>query len=235
MKAMVFAAGIGSRLGEFTRHTPKCLMEVGGKTMLEHTVDRLKAAGVNEIIINVHHLPQMILDLVQQKNFFGITVHFSHEDVLLDTGGGLKKVRDLFNTSEPFFIHNSDIFTTYDLQELLHAHRQRNALATLLILDRPSKRGLYFDRNLQLVGWTAQKDLVIPEDAKHFGFSGIHVADSRIFNFMPDKPVFSIIEPYLQAMRQNQLVAGYVPKDTGYWIDIGSPDKLRELKIRLEE
>jgi MurNAc alpha-1-phosphate uridylyltransferase len=231
MKAMVFAAGVGSRLGELTKATPKCLMQAGRKTMLEHVIDHLKAVGVTEVAINLHHHPEQIRQLVAQKNSFGLRIVFSEEQELLNTGGGLKNLRSFFEEEERFIVHNSDVYCTHSLALLLDAHRNRRALATLAVMKRSSKRGLFFDSEMQLVGWTEEK-MPVPDTMQLRAFSGISVCSGEIFQFMDERPSFSILEPLLRASRATHRVFGD-EIDASTWIDVGTPEQLAVLQKRL--
>ena len=232
MKAMVFAAGVGSRLKELTQHRPKCLMEVGGVTLLEHVVTKLKKAGVSSVMINVHHLHQQVVDFVATKKQFDISVQFSFEDTLLDTGGGLKKVASFFKDEAAFFVHNSDIFSNIDLATLLAHHTNSKSVATLAVMKRSSSRGLYFDQHGQLVGWTNEKDSPqIAQNSELLAFSGVSIASKLIFDCMPQENVFSLIQPYLNAARKAQPVTAF-RVDGADWTDIGTPESLAELQNR---
>jgi N-acetyl-alpha-D-muramate 1-phosphate uridylyltransferase len=231
MKAMVFAAGIGSRLKEFTKDTPKCLIEVGGIPMLERVVEQLKGAGVNSLVINVHHHADKVIQFVESRNNFGVNVTFSREPSLLDTGGGLKNVARHFNGEEAFLIHNADIFSDIDLKGLVSSHRARNAIGTLAVMERPSQRGLHFSADNRLVGWTGE-NAVAPEGTRVLAFCGISVASARIFEFMGDEAVFSIIKSYLTAARATGAVWGEVVSNCE-WTDIGTPEQLQGLRERL--
>jgi MurNAc alpha-1-phosphate uridylyltransferase len=232
MKAMIFAAGIGSRLKELTRHTPKCLMQVGGITMLERVVNRLKDAGVSSVAINVHHHAEKVIQLVESRQHFGINVTFSHEAALLDTGGGLKKLRAFFEKEDAFFIHNADIYCTSDLNRLMRVHRERNAVATLLVMERPDPRGLYFGQDQKLIGWTGEDKPTQP-DARLLPFCGISVASGTLFESMGDEEVFSIVRTFLQAARNSSRVFAHSLEASAEWVDIGTPEELFELQRRL--
>jgi MurNAc alpha-1-phosphate uridylyltransferase len=232
MKAMIFAAGVGSRLKELTRATPKCLMEVGGKTMLERVVDRLKAVGVTAIAINAHHHAEQVSDFIKAKSYFGLEVLISHEPTLLDTGGGLRKVAAFFAGEEAFLIHNADIYSEIDLSLLVEEHRSKNAIGTVAVMDRPSKRGLYFDSGNHLVGWT-QEERAVPKGAHLSSFCGISVASHEIFSHMPDDGAFSIISSYLAAARQTDRVYGKLFANVE-WTDIGTPEQLEALRARVK-
>jgi NDP-sugar pyrophosphorylase family protein len=227
---MIFAAGIGSRLKELTKDTSKCLMQVGGVPMLERVVERLKSVGVRSVVINVHHHAEQVIAFVESQSRFGIDVTFSHEPVLLDTGGGLKKVQELFENESAFFLHNADIYCESDLGELLSRHQSRNALATLAVMTRNSKRGLFMTSAMELVGWTGEK-VPPPSNAKQLAFSGISICTPRIFSYMPSGDTFSIIEPFLTCARATHAVFGF-EIDPATWVDIGTPEQLAALQAR---
>lgn len=240
MKAMVFAAGIGSRLKEFTKDTPKCLMQAGGQTLLEHVLLKLQKVGVSEVVINVHYLADKVTSYLAEKKNFGLSIHISHEQNLLDTGGGLQKVKGVFENEKSFIVHNSDIYCTSDLSTLIAAHNQASAVATLGIVQRETSRGLYFDPSMRLVGWTGAAQGSEAQQsgsgAVLFDFSGISVCSHEIFSYMDsrdrDSIKFSIIEPFLKAARSSRRVFGS-PIDPEQWIDIGTPETLSLLQERL--
>ncbi|MCL2131524.1 MAG: nucleotidyltransferase family protein [Lentimicrobiaceae bacterium] len=226
MKAMIFAAGLGTRLKELTQHTPKALVKVGGITLLERTILKLKQAGVSGIIINTHHFAEQIADFVSQRNF-GLNICISWEkDMLLDTGGGLKRAMPFFD-KEPFIVHNVDIISDIDLQKMFSFHCRQKALATLAVRNRETQRYLLFDDNLQLCGRentkTNEKTLIptIPQNIhlQRFAFSGIQVVSPEIASFMPKKDVFPITELYLAAA-QSQHIIGF-PHNNDLWADMG--------------
>jgi NDP-sugar pyrophosphorylase family protein len=232
MKAMIFAAGIGSRLKELTRATPKCLMKVGDTTMLERVVARLKAVGVTAVAINTHHHPEQVTEFIKSKNYFGLEVFISHEPILLDTGGGLRKVAPFFAGEEAFLIHNSDVFSDIDLAHLLAEHRSKKAIGTLAVMERPSKRGLFFDERHHLIGWT-QEDRDPPKDGHLYSFCGISVASHEIFTHMSDGGAFSIISSFLAAARASHRVYGQIVAGAD-WTDIGTPEQLEALRARIK-
>jgi MurNAc alpha-1-phosphate uridylyltransferase len=233
MKAMVFAAGIGSRLKELTRNSPKCLMKAGGKTLLEHVLLKLKAVDVDEVTINVHHMPEMITSFLTANNNFGLRINISHETSLLDTGGGLCKVRASFEQEDAFIVHNSDIYSSTDLRSLVSEHRSKSAIATLAVMRRESKRGLFFDSQMRLVGWTEDKRPP-PDQSQLFAFSGISVCSGAIFRYTDSREAFSIIETFLTAARGSQKVYG-LSINPEQWTDIGTPESLKNLQEMLGE
>lgn len=221
---MVFAAGLGTRLRPLTNDRPKALVPVDGVPLLEITLRKLKYFGFEEVVVNIHHFGALILDFLEEKKNFGLTVHVSDErDRLLDTGGGLKNARGWFREA-PFLVHNTDVITDLDLGEMYRWHQENDALATLAVRERESSRHLLFnDRNL-LVGWknnrTGETRMCRSADRfKPLAFSGIHVISPKLFAFMPEEDVFSIIDVYLTAGR-TQAVLGY-PHNEGFWFDVG--------------
>jgi len=234
MKAMIFAAGIGSRLYPITSKKPKALVEVGGKTMLEHTIRHLKEYGAEAIIINVHHFAGQIRQFIRQHDSFGMEIAFSDETgQLLDTGGGLKKACWFFSKKEPFIVHNVDVLSNLDLHQLYRFQNQQDALATLAVRQRQSSRYLLFDTSNRLCGWENQKtgetQLIRPaENYKKFAFSGIQVIHPDLFQLMPQNHVFSITQTYLQAGSQHTIKA--FPEENSWWFDIGTPENLQKAR-----
>lgn len=238
MKAMILAAGLGTRLGELSKTSPKCLMEAGGKTLLEHVVDNLKKGGVTEIVINLHHLGSMIVDEVRNRGDFGINVKFSKENTLLGTGGGVLNARELLEPDEHFIIHNGDIFSDIDLRGLYRAHLEYAPLATLAVMDRPTSRHLLFNDSGHLVGWSnndGSQSVEAPMNATKLAFSGIQVVSSSIFKYMESEtPPFSTITAYLNGVRAGEVARSY-RVDSSSWIDVGTPERLSELRFKLQK
>jgi NDP-sugar pyrophosphorylase family protein len=235
MKAMILAAGLGTRLRPLTDNRPKALVEVGGRTLLEITFSRLREFGVREAIINVHHFADMVVDYLKANDNFGMRIEVSSEEVLLDTGGGLKKAAHFFleNSSplnEPFILHNVDVISTIDLGRMVQCHAERQALATLAVQDRETSRYLLFDQQLRLCGRRAGKDqspeLVRPvQQAQALAFSGIHVISPRLFKMMTEEGSFSIITSYLRLAAQGESIAGF-RSDEYYWRDLGRAENV---------
>ena len=237
MKAMIFAAGLGSRLKPLTDTMPKALVPVAGRPMLEHVILKLKASGFTEIVINIHHFGEQILDFLKMNDSFGLTIYISDERaLLLDTGGGVKKARSFFeNNNEPFLVHNVDILSDIDLKELYNYHLQNGGVATLLVSRRKTSRYLLFDTENRLCGWI-NKDTgqVKPEgfcydesSYQEYAFSGIHVLSPEIFQWMDSlgwNGKFSIMDFYLAACRQVAFM-GYRVEQLRL-IDIGKPETL---------
>ena len=236
MKAMIFAAGLGTRLRPLTDNMPKALVPVAGKPMLQHVIERMKAAGFNEITINIHHFGEQIIDFVQANQQFGITIHISDErGELLDTGGGIKKARPFLDGDEPFLVHNADILTDVDLRKLYQHHLDNNADATLLVSQRNTSRYLLFDNDNLLKGWINKTTgEVKPQgfsynenDLSELAFGGIHVISPRLFHLLESEQwqgKFSII-PFYLSICQEARIQGFSTE--GYqWFDIGKPDTL---------
>ena len=149
---MILAAGLGTRLRPLTNDRPKALVEVAGRTLLEITLARLGEFGIRDVIVNVHHFADMVVDYLKSNANFGMHIQVSREDVLLDTGGGLKKAGWFFEGEEPFMLHNVDVISTIDLGRMVQFHKDNNALATLAVKDRKTSRPLLFDDQLRLCG-----------------------------------------------------------------------------------
>jgi NDP-sugar pyrophosphorylase family protein len=237
MKAMVLAAGLGTRLRPLTDDRPKALVEVAGRTMLEITLSRLRASGVHDVIVNVHHFADKIAEFLAANDNFGMHVEISREPTLLDTGGGLKKVahfflRDSSLVDEPFLLHNVDVISTIDLERMVRTHTASQALATLAVQHRGTTRYLLFDEMLELCGRHSGRDLsdliVRPANQTHaFGFCGIHVISPRIFSLLAEEGAFSIIDSYLRLAAEGQRIVAS-PEDKSYWRDLGTSESVAQ-------
>jgi len=237
MRAMVLAAGLGTRLRPLTNDRPKALVELGGKTLLEITLTRLASFGVREVIINVHHFADMVVDYLKARGNFGLRVEISREDdLLLDTGGGLKRAARFFlqdpaRLDEAFLLHNVDVVSTIDLRRLLDFHRQREALASLAVQQRESSRQLLFSPEDELAGrWINGRDpeFVRPiPNLKAFAFSGIHAISPRLLPKITEQGVFSIIESYLRLAREGEKILAF-RADEYRWRDLGKIEDLQQ-------
>lgn len=235
MKAMIFAAGLGTRLNDETSRKPKALVDVGGKTLLQHAIEKLKNEGVSEIVINVHHFSNLVISFLK-NNDFGIKIHISDEtEKLLDTGGGLKKAEIYFNGNEPILIYNVDIISNLNLKLLLKDHLKTKALVTLAVRNRETQRYFKFDQNKQLVGWINKKtgESKISrqenfENAIEMAYSGIHIVQPEIFSLMPEIDRFSITNFYLELAKTHS-IKGYFD-DSDLWMDVGKPEQLEEAR-----
>ena len=235
MKAMIFAAGLGTRLKPLTDFTPKALVPIAGKPLLEHVILKLKSAGFDEIIVNVHHFPEQIIDFLKIKEDFGIRIEISDEsEELLDTGGGIRKAQWFFDDDKPFLVHNVDILSNIDLSLLYENHLKNNCLATLVVSERDTFRYLLFDQKLCLKGWINEKtdetkpiNTINPTDFRKLAFSGIQIMSPQVFDLMKNFPLkFSIIDFYLQQLTSDS-VFGYVPSDYKM-IDVGKLNSIEE-------
>jgi mannose-1-phosphate guanylyltransferase len=237
MKAMILAAGLGTRLRPLTDDRPKALVTVAGRTLLELTLSRLRAFGVNEVILNVHHFADMIVDYLEANQNFGMRIEMSREDVLLDTGGGLKKAAWFFledggPKDESFIVHNVDVLSTIDLARMVRFHNENGALATLAVQQRDTSRPLLFNENGQLcgrrLGRNAETEWASPaQQVNSLAFCGIHVLSPRIFENLPEEGVFSIIPAYLGLASQGESILAF-RADEYYWRDLGRPEIIAE-------
>jgi NDP-sugar pyrophosphorylase family protein len=254
MKAMILAAGLGTRLRPLTDDRPKALVHISGRTLLEITLARLRSFGIREVIINVHHFADMVVDYLKANQNFGMRIEVSREDVLLDTGGALKKaasffLRDSAHPDELFVLHNVDVISTIDLARMMQFHTANQALATLAVQNRETSRYLLFDGNLRLCGRRvdaqdtvisasgavipslpavagAAKNLSSEEHVQQaLAFSGIHVISSRLLPMLTEDGVFSIITSYLRLAAVGENIAGF-RADEYYWRDLGRPADL---------
>ena len=232
-KAMILAAGLGRRLQPATLNKPKALIEIKGVPLLQIVIERLKAFGIREIIINVHHHAGQIMDFVRKQNRFGLHIAFSVEEHLLDTGGGLKKARWFFEDCDRFLLHNVDILTDMDYGLLFRRLESTAALAALAVRRRKTTRYLLFDGQMRLVGWQNKKTgqlkvvrRIFP--AFHpFAFSGIQALRSAIFDYLPEEDVFSMIDVYLSLAYRSLPVTGVIT-DAYRWLDVGKPQSLTQ-------
>ena len=236
MKAMIFAAGLGTRLRPLTDNRPKALVEVAGVPMLGRVIDNLKRYGFTDVVINVHHFGEQIIDFVESHNRFGINIAISDErNELLDTGGGILHARQLLDDGEPFLVHNADILTDLDLRKLYNQHVESQADATLLVAERTTSRYLLFDNNQTLRGWENIKTGEIrPEgistaDLQPRAFGGIHVISPSIFDALQgysDQHKFSITPFYVDCCNRLH-IKGFTPSEHYHWFDIGKLETLQ--------
>ena len=232
MKAMLFAAGLGTRLKPFTDNNPKALALVNGKTLLEHNIRYLQRHGIDDVVINVHHFASMIEDVLEANKGFGSKITISDERLeVLETGGGLKKAAHFLQDSDPFVVMNVDVLTNLTLSKIIAAHKADNALATLAVMNRPSSRHFLFDSAMALCGWTnnttgEKKESRDMHYALPFAFSGIQVVAAAVLNDMPFEGKFSIVDEYLYLARQHT-IRGY--DHTGdVFIDVGKPESIEK-------
>ena len=245
MKAMILAAGLGTRLKPWTLSHPKALVPVGGVPMLERVIEKLKSQGFDDIVINVHHFADQIIDFVRARDF-GARIRISDESgKLLDTGGGLLHAAGLLSEdAAPFLVHNVDILSDADLVALMRAHERKGVDSTLLVSERDSSRRLIFDPDLRLRGWhNVQSGQLRPEGFhpestdREFAFSGIQVMSPKVFADMERlqmREAFPVMD-YLLHPDRRAVVAGHLASSL-HLIDIGKPDSLQaaQMAITLE-
>lgn len=240
MKAMIFAAGLGTRLRPLTDSMPKALVPVGGVPMLQRVMEKLKAAGIGEFVVNVHHFAAQIEKFLSENRNFGVHVDISREtERPLETGGGIRKAEPFLRGGR-FLVHNVDMLSDLDLRSFMAADRP-SSLATLLVTDSAdADRYLLFDDGLRLAGWTNVRTGEVrspypdfdPSRFRRLSFCGIHVVSPEVFPLMRDWPDrFSIIDFYLSVAASHEIRAVHVPDL--HVIDIGSPEKLAEAGRRL--
>lgn len=243
MKAMVLAAGLGTRLRPLTDDRPKALVEVAGRTLLEITLTRLRSFGIREVIVNAHHFADMILQFLKANDNFGMRIEISREGVLLDTGGGLKKAGYFFlegsdRPEEPFLLHNVDVISTIDLRRMVQFHNEHKSLATLAVHDRKTSRYLLFNPELQLCGrrsgLNGEPELVRSSpQTQALAFAGIHVISPRLIPMMTEEGVFSIINSYLRLAGRGEKILGF-RADEYFWRDLGRLKDLQQAALDLE-
>ena len=231
---MIFAAGLGTRLKPLTDTMPKALVRVGGQPLLWHVIQKLKVAGYERIVVNVHHFAQQIIDYLRENDDFGLDIRISDEsEMLLETGGGIKKALPLFDPSSPILIHNVDILSNVELERLYDLAVSEAATdaaidALLLVSDRKTKRYLQFDDEMRLSGWkNIETGEVKGYEGRSLAFSGIHVIGPGtfpLFDGMPER--FGIIDFYLKYCQQCVFL-GYEKKNLRL-LDVGKLDTLHE-------
>ena len=237
MKAMVLAAGLGTRLRPLTDDCPKALVKIDGRTLLEIALSRLREFGIHEVVINVHHFADAILCYLKANENFGMHIEVSREEELLDTGGGLKKARRFFledasQREEPFLLHNVDVVSTIDFGRLVKSHTEKAALATLAVQDRETSRYLLFDDKLRLSGRRSgqggETELVRPSsELQALAFTGIHVISPRLLGMMSEEGAFSIINTYLRLAGAGENILGF-RADEYYWRDLGKAEQIQQ-------
>ena len=235
MNALILAAGLGTRLGELTSDRPKALVQVAGRTMLEHQLRHLSAAGFDSFVINIHHFAPKVKAFLEEHDNFGLDIRLSDEtDLLLDTGGGIRKAMQMFDNSQPVLVHNVDIFSDTDLKALYCGHIESGADATLLVAKRSTSRYLYFDTDDMLRGWSNEKTGQVRSPYPGFdksaftpcAFQGIHVLSQSLLSLLNGipEPRFSITDFYVDNAARLRLRS--VIRDANEWVDAGKPDTL---------
>jgi len=235
MKAMIFAAGIGKRLQPISEHTPKALVRLGEKTMLELVAEKLIRFGVTSIVVNIHHHPQKMREFISGMKYPGVEFVVSDEsDLLLDTGGGLLKAKEHLAGSDPFILHNVDVLSDINLGAMVKFHRDNKALATLAVTRRKTSRYFLFEK-ARLEGWentqTGQITICNPQPGQHLerkAFSGVHVINPKLLDLIIETGVFPINDLYLRLASGHDILC--FEHDPEHWADIGTPDKLENAR-----
>ena len=232
MKAIIFAAGLGTRIQEISKGKPKALVEFDGKTLLERAVEFLANNGVEEVIINIHHRAEMMKVFINSHSF-PIPISISDEsDALLDTGGALLKAKDFFKDESDFVVFNVDVITNIDLNKMFDSHSKSDAIATLAVRDRKTSRYLLFDKDNRMIGWenilTKEQIIHRKSDYSQLAFSGIHILSKQIFPLleMEQSPKFSITKSYI-SLSENYLIQAF-NHSNDYWFDVGKPESYNE-------
>jgi len=229
MKALILAAGLGTRLRPVTDKIPKALVEAEGKTLIQHAIEHLRNNGINQIIINVHHFSGQIIDFLNKNRNFGVEIVVSDEsDQLLDTGGGLKKAGWFFTGHEPFVVRNVDIISNLDLRLMEQFHKQTRAVATLAVRSRKTSRYLIFDEDNFLCGWKnlSTQEFLLPrttlKQIHDYAFSGIQILSPEILSKITEKGKFTLIDLYLR-LCSSEPILGYLEMNSA-WRDAGKPE-----------
>ena len=233
MRAMILAAGLGTRLKPLTNTIPKALIKINGRALLELQIMKLKAQGIDQIIINVHHFAGQIINFLKANNNLGCEIDISDEtDLLLETGGGLKKASHFFSDGKPFLIYNVDIISNIDLKKLIETHFEGKSIATLAVQDRASSRKFLFDDEMILNGWMNEKtgEKIISRKLgsrlQQFAFSGIQIIDPKIFGYFSNKNIFSLVELYLD-VAQREKIEGLVHNQDEF-LDLGKIENIKK-------
>ena len=233
MNAMIFAAGLGTRLQPLTNNCPKALVKIGDDELLKIALNKLKRLGIKKVVVNVHHFAEQIIYFIQNYHSGSMEIVISDEsNQLLDTGGGLLKAAPLFDKGTPILIYNVDVITNAPIDQLIEQHFIENNLATLLVQDRKASRYLMFDQNNQLCGWNnpntgEEKWVTTPKPAKKLGFNGIQIINSELLRLINAENSFPIIPIYLQ-LAQSQRISGW-SNWNGEWFDVGTPERLNNV------
>lgn len=231
MKAIILAAGLGTRLKNITQNKPKALVEVNGKTMLEIVILNLKARGFNNLLINIHHKGNLIIDFLANNNNFGVNITISDErQSILDTGGAILKAKNFIEGNQPVLVHNVDIISDVNIKSLMEHHRKSNSIATLCVRKRNTQRLLLFNNSLHLIGWVNIKKKEFRWVKKShsnydmFAFSGIYVISPKFTELITQTGKFSIIDSWLDIAKKN-ILSAYI--DTSkQWSDLGTIEKI---------
>lgn len=232
---MIFAAGLGTRLKPYTETMPKALVPVGGIPMIEILIKHLQKNGIKDIIVNVHHFAGQVIEFLSLNDNFGANISISHEEeLLLDTGGGLKKAAWFFSDQQPFLVQNVDVISDLKYQEMLKLHNVSKSIVTLAVSKRETSRYFLFDKTMRLCGWENTKTVEIrmickeTENISRFAFSGIHILDPAIFSLINQAGKFSIVDTYLELAATHK-ITGFEHNPEN-WVDMGKPEELVKAK-----
>lgn len=231
MKALILAAGTGSRLKPLTDNIPKALIRIGGYTLLEIVIRRIAGAGIKSLVVNVHHFPEQIIDYLRSNNNFGLDISISDESgELLDTGGAIKKATPFLQGEETVLVHNIDILSNFNIHDLLTYHEKKGALVTLAVKERPTTRSLLIDASGRLCGWEFPgKNLSIltrdnRKGLKTTAFSGVYVFSTELFKKFPDDRVFGFI-PWILDLAAVEKILTW-DQSPAFWYEAGRLDSI---------
>ena len=230
--AMIFAAGLGTRLKPWTDHHPKALVLVNGKPLLQRNIEYLQGFGITKLIINVHHFADQVIDFLKAHDYFNCNITVSHEkEEPLETGGGLKKAAWFLQPHDPFFVINADILTSLDINAMLQFHRRHKPLVTLAVTNRKTSRFFLFDERDQLCGWrnnvSGQEKISVPARGNiSKAFSGIHIIDPAIFELITEEGKFSLVDLYLRLSPYHSIMGFDHSGDI--LIDVGKPEAIEQ-------
>lgn len=240
MKALILAAGLGTRLKPMTDNMPKALVPFANKSIIDYLIEKLYKSGISEIAVNLHHYGNVLKKYLIENNKYNINFYFSDEtDLLLDTGGAIKKASEFLNNTEPFIVHNVDVLSDINLNEMYDFHLKTGNLVTLAVRKRNSSRYFLFDSNNLLCGWentkTDEKKIVKNYISQYypFAFSGIQIVSPEIFEFMPSEDKFSVVDFYLKLASNNNI--GAYLHDKNFWFDLGTIQKIKEAEMYFEK
>ena len=239
MKAMILAAGLGTRLGNLTKDKPKALVEINGITLLENLIIRLKEQGIKQFIVNIHHFGEQIIEFLEKNKNFGVNIAISDErDELLDTGGAIKKASSFFKGEEPVLVHNVDVYSEFNLNELLAYHRGMGSLVTVCVRKRNSGRALIFNNKKLLVGWVNLEENYFrwvnerTEIFETYAYNGVFIAEPGFAEKIPFDGMFSIIDCWLKMAKKDE-IAAYID-ESPVWFDLGSEEKIKKAEQYLK-
>lgn len=226
VRAMILAAGLGTRLKPWTDKHPKALAVINGKSLLQRNIEYLASYGINQVVVNIHHFADQIMDAVEKNNGWGSQVLFSDErDEVLETGGGLKKAAHLLSKTDPIVILNADILTDLNLHDMLRFHQVHDPLATLAVTNRNSSRYFLFDEQQKLCGWKNEKTgEQRGKGGSPAAFSGLHIISPKLPGLITEEGKFSLVDVYLRLAPNHSILA--YPHNRSKFIDVGKPESL---------